>query len=168
MKKLLYVLPLIGFLAFMSCDKDESDEIIDDILTLDDGQIEIVENSDNKGPFSIVPGLYGPNNVTALQNVTYTYIPSQEALNTIPKDKRNYRIYFKIENPNSQSIDPWWQIAYYELPSNKVTFKFPVKWGGSYDWTGKVKDWQIIYEIYGYTSQGFKYFRADKVVTVNH
>ncbi len=157
MKKLLFALPIIGLLLSTSCDKDESDEIIDDTLTLDESQIEIVENPDNKDfNLIITPGLYGPTNVDALTNVTYSYYLTPSQSNNIPFGFKRHKIYFYVDDPQLG----WIYVAEFDIPSNRVTVKFP-----AYQSSGTTK-WQITYEIYrAFSNISYK---KNKIVTVNN
>ncbi|WP_109851029.1 hypothetical protein [Aquimarina sp. AU58] len=121
MKKLFYVLPILGLLFFISCDQDESEEIINQSTAFD--QIEVTENTNsNKLNFFITPGLLGPKNVDALTNVTYTFNPTLQMINAIPIAKRKYRIRFIWQNPVPNASKTTW---IFEIPSNSVNVKFP-------------------------------------------
>ncbi|WP_299433939.1 hypothetical protein [uncultured Aquimarina sp.] len=166
MKKLLYILPLIGLLFFISCDKDQSNEIIDETLSLDEGQIEIIEDGDNKAFTAVLtPGIYGPSDIDALTSVKYYYIPTQQALNAIPKDNRRFRLYISIEDQSQ--LDGWGSIAQFNLSANVVTLKFPLNNWGQYLLLGRIKEWKLRYEIYD-SSNGQNYFYEEKIINVNH
>jgi hypothetical protein len=155
MKKLFYVLPILGLLCFVSCDKDESEEIIDQSTAFD--QIEITENTNSKG-FGLVfaPGLYGPNNADALTNVTYTFHPSQAMLNSIPIEKRKYRIYFRWMDYPPNALETLW---HFEIPSNSVNIKFPRL--RNYN----TCEFRVQYELYG---NGKNYLFTKSSVIVNN
>lgn len=139
MKKLLYVLPILGLLLFTSCSKDESDEIIDETLVLDEGKIEIVENTDNKGfDLIIAPGLYGPTSTHSYTTERYTYFAKPAALNAIPPAKRRYQIQFMVDDLQIG----WREEARFDLQSNSVNISFPSY--KDYLFT----DWHIVYRIY--------------------
>jgi len=169
MKKLLYVVPLIGLLFFTSCDKDESDENIDQ--TSEVNQIEIMENAYNKvfPRFSeprLMPGLYGPDETDALESVVYTYIPTQDELNAIPQADRKYRLFITIEDYNGS--DGWGNQWVFELSSNTVTLKFPDDLQGyGLNIAGKTKEWKITYSMYDYYDQ-VNAAKAEKIIIVNH
>ncbi|WP_299212867.1 hypothetical protein [uncultured Aquimarina sp.] len=159
MKRLFYVLPIIGLLLFASCNQDESDEIIDEYQELDESQIEITEITEGKNlVWAIPPGLYGPINTAPLTNVKYTYHPTQTQLNAIPASLRGYRIHFEVDNPFIAGT-AWQHEASFDITSNSVTVKFPTKYNAS------TTRWRIRYEIYNKNT--FTSYSRLKVVNVN-
>ena len=159
MKKLLYVLPIIGLLLFASCDRDESDEVLDEnLVEVDQGQIEITETADTKNfNFAIPPGFYGPTNVDVLDNNTYTYHPTQAQLNAIPLASRQYRVHFEVDNPLIGGTN-WQHEGSFEAASNTVYIVFPIRF------PGYTTRWRVRYEIYNKNSSTS--FSKRKKVTV--
>ncbi len=168
MKKLLFVLPIIGLLFFISCDKDESEEVIEETIAFD--QIEVIEEKNTKAFTAVLTsGIYGSCYINSLDSEKYYYVLSQEALNTIPKNNRKYRLYIDIETSNSS--DGYWNIGTFELSTNVVRLSFPTSldnFGGFPNITGKNIKWRLRYQVYQPSTSPQIHFTEEKIINVNH
>lgn len=155
MKKVFYFLPIVTFLLFTSCEKEETSESVNENLETNPFNIETT-TSDNGKMFTLSPGLYGPNETTPYTYTNYTLVVPKDILNEAPNDHA-YRLVIRYKNPNSTG---WIQAYEKDLPSNSVTLSFPSEFNGM-----KRDKWLISYGIYG---SGIGYWYRFKEVTINH
>ncbi|KAA1246281.1 hypothetical protein [Aquimarina sp. RZ0] len=161
MKRLFYVLPIIGLLLCASCDQDESNEVINENQLLDQVLPEVsdVVTVKNFG-VAIAPGLYGPIHVGVLSKVTYTYHPTQAQLKAVPKAVRKYKIHFEVDDPLMAGTD-WQHIVSFDVSSNSVQVKFPIQFN-----VGGITRWRVRYEMYN--EDTLTSYSKRKVVNVNY
>ncbi len=158
LKKLVFL--CVGFLIF-SCSKSDISEA-DETLALEKNEVEIVENAKVETILGIAwpHGIYGPSNVDAYQNATYSVILSQAQQNTVASNKRKFKIHLQAYNPDIPDVE-WRHIDTFKVPYSTVTIKFPKR--GNYNTT----KWRIGYQMYN-KKTGTHYATYWKTVIVNN
>ncbi|PKV51775.1 hypothetical protein ATE84_3873 [Aquimarina sp. MAR_2010_214] len=159
MKKLLLAFPIMGILFLVSCEHNESNDIIEETQNVDQNEIKVTKNNAAKGlDIAIPPGLYGPINPHVMHKVVYTYHPTQSQLNAIPKSSRKFKIHFEVDNPFIPGT-AWIHKASFDVATNSSTVVFPVEYNNT------DTRWRVRYQMY-HKNARISYSKS-KVVTVD-
>ncbi|CAM1362346.1 hypothetical protein [Tenacibaculum xiamenense] len=167
MKKTIYLCLVFVITVLTACNQNETDEISGYQVDEKSSEVEIIEdlkgNSSNKNiVVGIPPGLYGPSTVNAYEKVTYSYYPTQTALNSIPPNKRGYRITFQVKNQDPSTPDVKWRhMGRFEVGSSTSSMEFP-NYGNN-----NTAKWRIIYAMYRTDAPHWSY-SFKKKITVNN